>query len=139
MDIRFRAIGEWREMSPPLLSKKISALEEETKERKKYLCTIGLAYDGVWDMKHGIEKALESNSSGGTAVETFANCLPSGFLPDIDLQIRTGEPHISGGAFMWQMKNAHLYFTETLWPDFGLGELERAIQEFKSRERRFGK
>jgi len=140
LDICFRAVGEWREMFPPRLSKKIFALEEETKDRKKYLCTIGLAYDGVWDIVRGIENARKSDPPEVVAADTLHNFLPSGFLPDIDVMIRTGgESHLSAGAFMWQMRNAQLYFLDMFWPEFSTDDLSRIIADFRKRERRFGK
>jgi undecaprenyl diphosphate synthase len=59
-------------------------------------------------------------------------------MPEPDLVIRTsGEQRISN-FLLWQSAYAEYVFTETLWPDFGAGELRAAIEEYASRRRRFG-
>ena len=59
-------------------------------------------------------------------------------IPDPDLMIRTsGESRISN-FLMWQLAYAELFFTETLWPDFGKNDLEEAVAFFNSRDRRYG-
>jgi undecaprenyl diphosphate synthase len=59
-------------------------------------------------------------------------------LPDPDLLIRTsGEQRISN-FLLWQCAYSELVFVDTLWPDFGKEHLERAIVEFRGRERRYG-
>jgi undecaprenyl diphosphate synthase len=61
-------------------------------------------------------------------------------MPPVDLVVRTGgEPHFSSGFMMWDVADAHLYFTETFYPDFSVEEFGKAIEEFESRERRLGK
>ncbi len=60
-------------------------------------------------------------------------------LPPVDLMIRTGgEPHLSAGFMMWDMANAHLHFTDTLFPDFTPVELRGALDTFTARTRRLG-
>jgi undecaprenyl diphosphate synthase len=59
-------------------------------------------------------------------------------MPDPDLIIRTsGEMRISN-FLLWQSAYAELYFTDTLWPDFGRKELIEALEDYAGRERRFG-
>jgi undecaprenyl diphosphate synthase len=59
-------------------------------------------------------------------------------IPDPDLLIRTsGEQRISN-FLLWQCAYAELVFTKTLWPDFGRGDLEEAIADYRGRERRYG-
>ena len=59
-------------------------------------------------------------------------------LPRPDLCIRTGGDHRISNFMLWQFAYSELYFTETLWPDFGEAELALAIEDFSGRERRFG-
>ena len=60
------------------------------------------------------------------------------FMPDPDLVIRTsGEQRISN-FLLWQTAYAEFIFTETLWPDFGKSDLEKALRDYHGRERRYG-
>jgi undecaprenyl diphosphate synthase len=60
------------------------------------------------------------------------------FAPDPDLFIRTGGEVRISNFLLWQSAYAELYFTECLWPDFDAVQLDRALQSFASRDRRFG-
>jgi len=60
-------------------------------------------------------------------------------LPDPDLMIRTGGEQRISNFLIWQSAYAELYFCETLWPDFGPEAFDRALLEFASRHRRFGR
>jgi undecaprenyl diphosphate synthase len=69
----------------------------------------------------------------------FSDMLYTGGVPDPDLLIRTsGEQRISN-YLLWQIAYTELFFTPTLWPDFTKKELEDIIENFKHRERRYGK
>ena len=59
-------------------------------------------------------------------------------LPKPDLCIRTGGDHRISNFMLWQFAYSELYFTDTLWPDFGESNLELAIADYGNRERRFG-
>jgi len=59
-------------------------------------------------------------------------------LPDVDLLIRTGGEQRLSDFLLWESAYAELYFTDTMWPDFGAAELAAAVAEFQARERRFG-
>ena len=70
--------------------------------------------------------------------ESFKNYLTTGEMPDVDLLVRTsGENRISG-FMLYNMAYAELYFTKTLWPDFSKKDVDKAINEFNNRNRRFG-
>lgn len=64
-------------------------------------------------------------------------------LPPVDLIIRTGEEkenwaHLSSGFMMWDVANAKLFFTKTLWPDFSEKMIQKVIKDFSENPRRFG-
>ena len=67
-----------------------------------------------------------------------SNALYTAGLPDPDLLIRTANERRISNFLLWQIAYAELYVTETLWPDFRLGDLLRAILEYQKRDRRFG-
>lgn len=59
-------------------------------------------------------------------------------IPDPDLMIRTsGEQRLSN-YLLWQLAYAEFYFTDVLWPDFDKAELEKAVEFYQSRDRRYG-
>jgi undecaprenyl diphosphate synthase len=59
-------------------------------------------------------------------------------LPPPDLFIRTGGDHRISNFLLWQLAYTELWFTETLWPDLDAATLDRALEDFAGRERRFG-
>ena len=60
------------------------------------------------------------------------------FIPDVDLLIRTGGEQLLSDFLLWECAYAELYFTPTMWPDFGAADLDAALNAFQARERRFG-
>jgi undecaprenyl diphosphate synthase len=61
-------------------------------------------------------------------------------IPAVDLLIRTGgDPHLSAGFMMWETANSQLSFPTVYYPDFTPEELQKSLQEYAERERRFGK
>lgn len=139
-DIRFRAVGDWERALPKALASEIRKLEEDTKMRRGRTLTLAIAYDGNDEMSFAVGAIREHEKDAPITDALVRRYLPSGFLPDIDLMIRTGgEPHLSAGAFMWQMRDAQLYFLDTFWPEFSIDDLSGIIANFKERDRRFGK
>ena len=70
--------------------------------------------------------------------ELFSSVLDTVGMADPDLIIRTGGEKRLSGYLPWQSVYAELYFTETLFPDFTVGEFDKALDDFMGRERRFG-
>jgi undecaprenyl diphosphate synthase len=138
--INFRVFGKWREI---IKDKEIHALidqlEKESEEFHDRHLTVLLAYDGRTEMLEVLSK-LQKETSDQVDAETLQKALWTGHLPPVDFVVRTGgDPHWSAGFMMWHTANSQLYFTETLWPDFGKEELTKALAEYARRERRFGK
>ncbi len=72
-------------------------------------------------------------------VKLFSDMLYTKDIPDPDLLIRTsGEQRLSN-YLLWQLAYTEFYFTPTFWPDFNKNELTDIINDFKTRERRYGK
>lgn len=135
---RLRIVGEWNDIiNDAKLAQKISNLEGETAHFNKTNITILFGYDGQREMLQAIN-SLEHGK--GVDDNALRSKLWTGFLPDVDLVIRTGgEPHWSAGFMMWLTANSQFYFTDMLWPDFEASELKKALEEFERRERRLGK
>ncbi len=70
--------------------------------------------------------------------EALSDCMYTSGLPDPDLLIRTSGEYRVSNFLLWQIAYSEIYFTETLWPDFGKEEFVRALRDYEKRERRFG-
>jgi len=138
-EIKVRVIGKWDEILHDTgLAKTVADLESKTGHFTKRTLTILFGYSGVEEMLDAIPKL--NNKDQALSYEDVKDSLSTGFLPEVDLVIRTGgEPHWSAGFMMWHTANSQFYFTETLWPAFNTEQLELALTDFSKRERRMGK
>jgi undecaprenyl diphosphate synthase len=138
-DIRFRVIGVWAEkITDTVLAKAVSSIEKLTEHCKTRQLTILFGYDGQREMLEAINSLTQSKQTA--TPENLQSKLWTGFLPNVDLVIRTGgEPHWSAGFLMWLTANSQFYFTDIFWPDFSEKRLSAAIKDFSQRGRRFGK
>ena len=145
-EVNIKVIGRWEEIFPESTKRSAKRVMEKTKNYKKFFLTLLMAYDGRQEMisafKKIVDEVLQKKEKIKINEKTIEKYLWTGKLPDVDLIIRTGcegDPHNSAGFMMWKTSYSQFYFTETLFPDFSPKELEKAINDFKKRERRFGK
>lgn len=134
--IRFRHLGR-KDRLPGKLLEEIEKLEEETKEYSELNVQLALDYGGRDEIMRAANKVL----ADGKNVEDengFESYLDSRGIPDVDLIIRTGGEKRLSGFMPFQSPYAELYFTDIYFPDFGAEELRNAVEDFKSRDRRFG-
>ena len=130
--IRFRVLGDFSRLTPELVAE-IRHLEEITAGGEKMTMIIFLSYSGKWDLR---QAALRMEEEGG---EDIGDYLVTAGIPDPDLLIRTsGEKRISN-YMLWQLAYTEFVFTDTLWPDFRKEQYLDALNEYASRDRRFGK
>jgi undecaprenyl diphosphate synthase len=111
-----------------------------TKDNTDGILNIALNYGGREEIINAIKKlAIESKEEiKNLTEETFTKYLYTGNLPDPDLMIRTsGEQRISN-FLPWQLAYTEFYFSSKYWPDFNAKDLDKAITEYKKRQRRFG-
>lgn len=105
---------------------------------------VGLSYSSRWEILTAVKRISRKVDDGvldpgDIDNDIFELHLATAGIPDPELVVRTsGELRVSN-FLLWQIAYSELYFTETLWPDFGKDELYRAILEYQKRERRFGK
>jgi len=134
-NIRFKAIGNIYEFSKSL-QKRIKETEELTKNNKNLTQILALNYGGRAEITYAVNSLMERGEKHITEAD-ISSALQTPYS-DIDLLIRTsGEERISN-FLLWQLSYAELYFTETLWPDFEVNELNEIIEDFEQRNRRFG-
>ncbi len=139
---RIRFIGR-KDRIPNALNELITEIEEKTKDHTGLTLTICLDY-GSYDEITTATKEIALEVQKGTlsideiTPEVIENHLFTKGYPKLDLLIRTsGEQRISN-FLLWQLGYAELYFTDVLWPDFDEKELEKALLDYQSRNRRFG-
>ncbi|HEV2229473.1 MAG TPA: polyprenyl diphosphate synthase [Steroidobacteraceae bacterium] len=140
--VRLRFIGERGSLSVRLQAR-IAAAEERTGGNRGLALQVAVSYGGRWDIVQAAQSLARECSSGSMRPEEidearFAARLSLAGLPDPDLHIRTGGEHRISNFLLWQLAYAELYFTERLWPDFAVADLNDALSFFASRERRFG-
>jgi undecaprenyl diphosphate synthase len=140
--IRVRIIGE-RKKLPADIVELITHAEDLTQDNKKLTLTLALNYGGRQEITaaaRGLAKAVERGQLQADAIDehVFQSFLFTGGMPDPDLVIRTsGEKRISN-FLLWQSAYAEYVFMDVLWPDFAAEHLQQAIDEYKSRDRRYG-
>lgn len=134
--VRLRFIGDRRRFSDKLQTS-MAEIERVTMSNDGLHLTVAVNYGGRWDMLQAAQAAAQS-AEGLRDEESLSRYLSLAFAPDPDLLIRTGGEHRLSNFLLWQCAYAELYFTETLWPDFGAQDLDDALAAFAQRERRYG-
>jgi len=140
--VRLRTIGEFNKL-PPNNRAKLNKAMSLTKENKACTLTLALSYGGRKEIVDAVKNIAEDLKgakikSSQITEKTIAKYLYAPDIPDPDLMIRTsGEKRISN-FLLWQLSYSEFYFTETLWPDFNAEELNKAVDYYYKRERRFG-
>ena len=142
-NIRLNAIGDIKSVPEQSYDRLLKAIDETSKNDRMTL-TLALSYSSRWEIVEAVKRISEKIKNNKLNIEEidqqlFASFLNTSSMPDPELLIRTsGEQRISN-FLLWQIAYAELYFTPKLWPEFDKEELYRAIIEYQSRERRFGK
>ncbi|MBY0499233.1 MAG: di-trans,poly-cis-decaprenylcistransferase [Nitrosomonas sp.] len=138
--ICFKVIGDLSKFEPKI-TEFIRIGEQLTAENNRLTFTIAANYGGRWDIMQAMRKMMMQSTEElplNFEEENLAQYLALSYAPEPDLFIRTGGEYRISNFLLWQLAYTELYFTDTLWPDFDEHELERAIQSYQQRERRFG-
>ena len=142
-DIRLGAIGDIDSL-PKSVAKELRASIEKTAHCKRMELILALSYGAKNEIVRAVKQIALKVQSGGTSLHDINEDLISENLytagrPDPELLIRTsGEKRVSN-FLLWQLAYAEFYFTDVFWPEFNKEELYKAVIDFQSRERRFGK
>lgn len=138
-NIQFRVIGDLSRFEAPLVEK-IRQAETLTASNTAFCLTIAANYGGRWDILQAISSLRRKYpQQQDFSEEELAAELAFNYGPEPDLFIRTGGERRISNFLLWQLAYTELYFTDTLWPDFGENALNEAIASYQSRERRFGR
>ena len=141
-NVRIRVIGDRTKLSADIV-KSIENLERDTSGNTGLNFQIAINYGGRDEIRRAVGRIAEKVSTGEITAEeiteeTISSELDTADIPDPDLLIRTcGEQRISN-FLLWQLAYTEFYFTTVPWPDFNREELEKAIDAYNGRERRFG-
>ena len=117
-----------------------------TRNNSGLVLTLCLSYGGRGEIIDAVKNIINQDRKENFDLknfneETFRNFLYDPTLPDPDLLIRTGAQNREriSNFLLWQIAYTEIYFTRTLWPDFREREFLKAIDNFKKRERLFGR
>ncbi|NUT01740.1 MAG: isoprenyl transferase [Sphingomonas sp.] len=140
--VRLRLIGDYRKFGPDL-SARLERAMERLKDNERLTLVVALNYGSRSELAEAARNLAIKAQAGeidprAIDEQCIEQELDTNGLPELDLLIRTsGEVRLSN-FLLWQAAYAELMFTPVLWPDFGEAELQSAIEQFASRERRFG-
>lgn len=138
-NVRLLMLGSKENMPKPVLTDFAAAMDK-TKDNTGLVLSSCLNYGGHQEVIDAV-KAFEEDKGVTSALtpEALESYLYGGnLLPPLDLVIRTsGEQRLSG-FMLWRAAYAEFYATETLWPDFGAADFDKALEEYARRQRRFG-
>lgn len=140
--VMVRAIGRKDRVDADIL-KKVEEIEAKTKNNSKLVLNIAFDYGGRAEIVDAVKKIVKDIEAGNIAPEDldeklFGNYLYYGNTPDPDLVIRTSGEYRISNFLLWEIAYSEFYFSNTLWPDFSKDELKDIINNFKTRERRYG-
>ena len=140
--VQVRFIGE-RDRFSPAIRARMDAAEALTRGNHALVLSIAASYGGRQDIAAAARALARDVAAGRLDPEAidetlFASRVALADLPPPDLFIRTGGDVRVSNFMLWQLAYTELWFTETLWPALDVATLQRALDEFASRERRFG-
>ncbi len=137
--VRVRMIGRTHEL-PEATRESIGDALGATAAGTEMLLNIAFNYAGRTELVDAVRSIVASGAMPDEVDEAMiAGALYTAGSPDPDLVIRTGGEQRLSNFLIWQSAYAELVTTETLWPDFGAADLDSALREYASRQRRFGR
>ena len=141
--VRLKFLGQ-KDMFSKKLFQQIQHAEKLTSNNDKLFLNIAANYGGKWDILQAIKKIIQDVQIGKLQIDDInENALEKELstqnIPEPDLFIRTGGEQRISNFLLWQLAYTELYFCEVLWPDFDTDELEKAFENYRQRQRRFGR
>ncbi len=142
-NVRLRIIGDVDRI-PDYVRESIQRCERNTSKNTGLTMVVALSYSSRWEITETMRDLAREVAAGNLkpediTEETIAKNLRTNFMPDPELLIRTGGELRISNYLLWQCAYSELYFTDTFWPDFDEHALDLALEDYQSRERRFGK
>jgi undecaprenyl diphosphate synthase len=142
-NIKLRFIGNLG-LLPPHARAALDDATAQTAQNTGLTLVVALSYSSRWELVEAAKNIASQVKSGSLSMDhitetTLSEALTTSDFPDPELMIRTSGEFRVSNFLLYQLAYAELYFTETRWPDFRKDDLIKAILDFQSRERRFGK
>lgn len=137
-NIKLKIIGDRSTFSKDMINL-FNKVEDETKDNSAITLQLALGYSGRNEIMRSVKNLILKDRSENLDLDSLTDLnLDTYGVADPDLLIRTaGEKRISN-FLLWQIAYSELYFSNTLWPDFGEKDFEEAISEYKNRKRTYG-
>jgi len=138
--VRFRVIGDLSRFDEGLV-RLIRDSEALTAGNTGLTLSIAANYGGRWDILQAVRELARTRPECllDLREEDLTPHLALADAPEPDLFIRTGGEQRVSNFLLWQLAYTEYYFTDVLWPEFDARELDRAIESYQGRERRFGR
>ncbi|MBQ7673963.1 MAG: di-trans,poly-cis-decaprenylcistransferase [Alphaproteobacteria bacterium] len=141
-NVRVISIGNLKKL-PQDLQEKIQKIEDETRNNDGLTLIAAISYSGKDEIVRATRKIAEKVASGKIKIDDidenlFSSYLDTASIPYPDILIRTSEKRISN-FLLWQCAYSEIFFIDKYWPDFSEEDLEKVLDEFSKRNRRYGR
>ena len=142
-NVRFQVIGDIGRL-PSAVAEKLRETIEHTSKNDAMTMVVALSYSARWELTEATKQIAAKVQKGELKIDDIDENIINGhlctnFMPDPDLLIRTGGEFRISNYLLWQVAYSELYFCDTYWPDVNESDLHKAIIDYQSRQRRFGK
>lgn len=142
-NVKLQTIGDTDSL-PSRVSQQLHETIHLTSSNTGLCLVLALSYSGRWEICRALKNIIKDVDSSLISLNSvnenaISNYLQTSFMPDPELLIRTSGEYRISNFLLWQSAYTELYFTDTLWPDFRKDDFFKAIINYQSRERRFGK
>lgn len=142
-NVRFHVIGDIERL-PKEVQDKLQETMDYTAKNNSMTMVVALSYSSRWELTKAARDIARKVRNNELKIEditeqTISENLCTHFMPDPELLIRTGGELRISNYMLWQLAYSELYFCNTYWPDFDEADLHKAIIDYQSRQRRFGK
>lgn len=142
-NVRFKIIGDISRL-PQSSQDAVNTVMEHTKNNTRSTMVVAFSYSTRWEMERAVKNIANEVKEGkldpeNITAEVIDEHMATNFMPNPELLIRTGGEERLSNFLLWQAVYSEFYFTDTYWPDFDDECLYKAIVDYQSRQRRFGK
>ena len=142
-NVKLLTIGDFESL-PQKVRTSLQNVVEKTKNNSGLTLILAISYSSRWEITEMVKSIAQQCVDGkinpsAITTETIQDNLSTHGIPDPELLIRTSGEYRISNFLLWQIAYTELYFTDTLWPDFTKEEFYKAIENYQSRTRRFGK